>query len=145
MGSSSLLAEWRGVAGWDSKVWENFHFPAFGLQGGAGWRQWGQVIEREVREIEVEVVEDGGVRGGVVRRMVEDGSGEGGGKERDAEDWREWRHWQGRAKTLDLRWWPLWVVLGGIAVVVLLTLGLAIAVVYGVLRLVARLLRALAR
>lgn len=97
------------------------------------------MMDREVREIEVEVVDADVVEPrGVLR-------GSPAAAERGAEDWKEWRHWQGRAKTLDLRWWPLWLVLGGIAVFLLLTLGLVIAVIYGVLRLVGWMLRALAR
>lgn len=108
--------------------------------GGPVGENGGLAMDREVREIEVEIVGEDAEAPIVSRAEAEDG---GGGRRDD--EWREWRHWQGRAKTLDLRWWPLWVVLGTIAVFLLLTLGLVIAVVYGVLKLVGRVLRMLAR
>ena len=55
--------------------------------------------------------------------------------------WQDWQGLQGRILRLDKRWWPLWVVLGTIAVVVLLTLG----VVLGAVFLVFRILRGIAR
>ncbi|HEY8991620.1 MAG TPA: hypothetical protein VIM46_06560 [Luteolibacter sp.] len=47
-----------------------------------------------------------------------------------------WEAWQGRIRRLDGRWWPLWLVLGILAVGLLLTVG----VVFGALVLVARLI-----
>lgn len=38
--------------------------------------------------------------------------------------------WQGRVKRLDARWWPLWLVLGFIVLVLAVALGMCFAVVY---------------
>lgn len=46
----------------------------------------------------------------------------------------DWRQWQGRVTRLDSRWWPLWVLLGAIVVVLLLTLGVVIGVVFVLVR-----------
>lgn len=60
--------------------------------------------------------------------------------------WQDWQQqWQGRVRTLDSRWWPLWVVLGAIGVVVLLTFGLVIGVVFVVFRILSGLFRAIFR
>jgi hypothetical protein len=40
-----------------------------------------------------------------------------------------WRAMRGRVLRLDRRWWPLWLVLGILAVGLLLTLGVVAAVV----------------
>lgn len=37
-------------------------------------------------------------------------------------------------RTLDARWWPLWIFLGAIALVLALTVGLALAVVFLIFR-----------
>jgi hypothetical protein len=47
-----------------------------------------------------------------------------------------WTGWSGRVRTLDSRWWPLWVVLGIIAVVLALTVGLVLAAIYLVFRVI---------
>jgi hypothetical protein len=47
-----------------------------------------------------------------------------------------WTGWQGRVRTLDSRWWPLWVLLGIIGVVLALTVGLVLAAIYLVFRVV---------
>jgi len=52
-----------------------------------------------------------------------------------------WAEWSGRVRTLDSRWWPLWVILGIIAVVLALTVGLVLAAIYLVFRIVFGLLR----
>jgi hypothetical protein len=46
-----------------------------------------------------------------------------------------WMQWQGRIRQLDRRWWPLWVLLGGVALSLLLTLGLVVAVILLILKL----------
>ncbi len=49
-----------------------------------------------------------------------------------------WRSgWAGRVHTLDSRWWPLWVVLGIIGVVLAVTVGLVLAVIYLTFRIIA--------
>jgi len=40
----------------------------------------------------------------------------------------DWQGWQGKIRVLDKRWTPLWIVLGVIAVILLLTVGLLVAV-----------------
>ncbi len=54
-------------------------------------------------------------------------------------------NWQGRALKLDSRWWPLWVLLGAVAVVLLLTVGLALGIVFVIFRILRGLIRALFR
>jgi len=49
---------------------------------------------------------------------------------------RGWAEWSGRVRTLDSRWWPLWVVLGIIGVVLALTVGLVIAAIYLTFRII---------
>jgi hypothetical protein len=87
-------------------------------------------MKPEADEIEVEVVEVDGVA--PVASAAP--------QETDARS-----RWHGRLRRLDSRWWPLWVVLGGIALSLLLTLGVVVALVFVALRLVSRLLRALFR
>ncbi len=89
---------------------------------------------KDATEIEVEVVEIDGVAPVVPQ-------------ERASEDAprHDWRQWQGRVSRLDGRWWPLWVILGTIAVVLFLTFGLVIAAVYVVVRIFLKLVRAVLR
>lgn len=54
-----------------------------------------------------------------------------------------WRQWQGQITRLDSRWWPLWVILGVLAVGLLLTFGLVIGVIYLIFRILAAMGRAL--
>jgi len=42
----------------------------------------------------------------------------------------DWSAWQGRVKRLDARWWPLWLVLGFIVLVVAVAVGMCVAVIY---------------
>ena len=42
----------------------------------------------------------------------------------------DWTAWQGRVKRLDARWWPLWLVLGAIVLVLAVTVGMCFAVVF---------------
>jgi len=58
-----------------------------------------------------------------------------------AEKPKGWAEWSGRVRTLDSRWWPLWVVLGIIAVVLALTVGLVLAAIYLLFRIVFGVLR----
>lgn len=89
---------------------------------------------KDATEIEVEVVEIDGVTPVVTR--------EDSAEEAPRQDWRQW---QGRVSRLDARWWPLWVLLGIIAVVLCLTLGLVIAAVYVVVRVSRKIVRAVLR
>ena len=54
-------------------------------------------------------------------------------------------NWQGRARKLDSRWWPLWVLLGAVAVVLLLTVGLVLAIIFVIFSLLRGLVRAVSR
>lgn len=56
---------------------------------------------------------------------------------------QEWRQWQSRIRKLDSRWWPLWVVLGTIAVFLLLTFGVVIGVLFVIAKIVRGILRAI--
>ncbi len=58
-------------------------------------------------------------------------------------EWQDWRSWQGRARSLDARWWPLWIILGIIAVVLVLTLGVVIGAALLAIRAVAAIVRGL--
>ena len=51
--------------------------------------------------------------------------------------------WQGRARKLDSRWWPLWVLLGAVAVVLLLTVGLVLGIIFVIFRILRGLIRAI--
>ncbi len=57
--------------------------------------------------------------------------------------WQDWQKWLGRLRQLDSRWWPLWVFLGAIAVVLLLTVGLVIGIIFVIFRIVGGMLRAI--
>lgn len=57
----------------------------------------------------------------------------------------DWQNWQGRVRTLDARWWPLWVLLGVIAVVLLLTVGVVVGIVLVIFRILRGLVRAVIR
>lgn len=91
-------------------------------------------MPEEPKEIEVEVVEIDGVAP-VVRNESEPVTGER----------RDWRHWQGRVRRLDSRWWPLWVVLGIIGIALALTVGLVVGVIFLMVRLFLNLIRAVLR
>ena len=41
-----------------------------------------------------------------------------------------WQDWQGRVRTLDRRWWPLWLLLGAVGIVLLLTVGLFLGIFF---------------
>ncbi|MCU0751995.1 MAG: hypothetical protein MUF86_02635 [Akkermansiaceae bacterium] len=95
-------------------------------------------MPEEPKEIEVEVVEIDGVAP-VVRQPSADEPA------RRAEEWRDWRQWQGRVRRLDSRWWPLWVILGIIALALALTVGLVAGVILLIVRLFLNLIRAVLR
>jgi len=57
-------------------------------------------------------------------------------KTKSPEKPKGWAEWSGRVRTLDSRWWPLWVILGIIGVVLALTVGLVLAAIYLVFRIV---------
>lgn len=87
---------------------------------------------QETQAIEVEVVEVDGI----IQPTRSDPAN-------DARPQQDWRQWQGRVRTLDSRWWPLWVLLGLILVVLMLTVGVVVAVIFVILRILFGLKRAL--
>ena len=85
-------------------------------------------VDVEVTEIDGVTHEaDAPAAGGPTRQKPSPGAMPGQG-------WRS--EWAGRVRTLDSRWWPLWVVLGVIGVVLAVTVGLVLALIYLVFRLV---------
>jgi hypothetical protein len=52
------------------------------------------------------------------------------GREEKGTDWKGWSSWQGRVKRLDVRWWPLWAVLGFVALVITVAVGMCAAVLF---------------
>jgi hypothetical protein len=92
---------------------------------------------QETQAIEVEVVEiDGAAPPARVERREEVPPTRQG---------QDWRQWQGRVRRLDSRWWPLWVVLGVIAVMLVLTVGVFLGIVLVIFRILQGLIRALIR
>ncbi len=51
-------------------------------------------------------------------------------KQAARKDWNNWSSWQGQLKKLDARWWPLWLLLGFIALVLIVSVGMCVAVVW---------------
>lgn len=89
-------------------------------------------MKNEPQSIEVEVVEiDGAVPTAKFEAREETPAG------------KQWQDWQGRIRSLDSRWWPLWVLLGVIAIGLLLTVGLVIGVILVILRILNAIGRAL--
>lgn len=83
--------------------------------------------------LEAEVVEIDGVA--VEPRPVREESGKGA-------PWAQWGNWQGQVKRLDARWWPLWAVLGFIALVLFVAIGMVALVFYVGWRILVGLMRA---
>ncbi len=92
-------------------------------------------MTNEPQAIEVEVVE---IDGAAPPAKVE-------ASEEAPRQRREWQQWQGRIRTLDSRWWPLWVFLGIIAVTLLLTVGVVVGIVFMIFRVLSGLIRAIFR
>ena len=92
-------------------------------------------MNRKTEALEVEVVEiDGITPPAAVERRAD-----------EAPPRPQWQQWQGRVRTLDSRWWPLWVILGAVAVLFLLTFGVVIGVVFVIFRILRGIVRALVR
>ena len=94
-------------------------------------------MTKESQAIEVEVVEIDGTAPPVKFEAQE--------KSAPQRQWQDWQQWQGRIRTLDSRWWPLWVLLGAVAVVLMLTVGLVVGIVFLIFQVVAGILRAIFR
>ncbi|WP_193214160.1 hypothetical protein [Luteolibacter marinus] len=52
-----------------------------------------------------------------------------------------WQSMQGRVLRLDRRWWPLWVLLGIVAFALLMTVGVLVAILVVVAKVVGGILR----
>jgi hypothetical protein len=104
-------------------------------------------MSKEATEIEVEVVEIDGAAPIVAqsRPRTDMDFGDEASPTSQGFRGRDWQQWQGRIRTLDSRWWPLWVLLGIIAVFLLLTLGVVIAAIYLILRVIRKFLRLITR
>ena len=91
----------------------------------------------ERRDIEVEVLEIDGVAPVVpeARSAAEDARPRGA--------WQDWHRWPGQVRRLDSRWWPLWVVLGIIALLVVFTVGLVLGLLFLAVRLLLKIVRAI--
>ena len=95
-------------------------------------------MPQEATEIEVEVVEIDGVAPAAPQVRPEE-------TPQHQSDQRAWQGWQGRVRQLDSRWWPLWVLLGIVALALALTVGVVLGAIYVVLRVVTNLIRAILR
>jgi hypothetical protein len=54
-------------------------------------------------------------------------------------------HWQGQIRQLDSRWWPLWVLLGTVVVILLATVGVVLGILFLIFRVIRGLLRTIFR
>ncbi len=96
-------------------------------------------MTKETTEIEVEVVEIDGLAPVATPTPAPEST------HPPRHDWQDWRQWQGSVRRLDSRWWPLWIILGILALGLFLTFGLVLAVIFGIVRLILRLIRAVFR
>lgn len=96
-------------------------------------------MPEEEKAIDVEVVEIDGVPPAPPAASYPYES-ERAGARRSREDWRQW---QGRVRQLDMRWWPLWLFLGIIALFLILTVGVAAAILMIIFRIIRGILRAI--
>lgn len=55
--------------------------------------------------------------------------------------WTNWQRWPGQVRTLHPLWWPVIIVVGGILLTLLLAVGLFVAILVGIFRLLRALLR----
>lgn len=95
-------------------------------------------MTQQSTEIEVEVVEIDGVAPAAAQESAPRPASA-------RREWQDWRHWQGRVSRLDSRWWPLWMILGIIALAFFLTVGLVVGIVFLIIRMCLNLIRALLR
>jgi hypothetical protein len=98
-------------------------------------------MEKETETIEVEVVEIDGIAPVPVSAPHEDNSAGRGPRENG--NWNDWRNWQGRVRTLDMRWWPLWVILGIILLALLASVGVVVGFFYLIFAIIRGFMRAL--
>jgi hypothetical protein len=90
----------------------------------------------EATEIEVEVLEIDGVAPAVLPAR-QDAPARG--------EWQDWRQWRGRVRRFDSRWGPLWVIPGIIVIALLLTVGLLLGVLWLLVRMCLKIVRAVLR
>ena len=83
------------------------------------------------KTIEAEVLEIDGVT--VRARVVDEAA------------WKNWRGWQANIKQLNVRWWPLWLVLCAVLLIIAIGLGICVILLLMVWSLVKALLAGLAR
>ena len=94
-------------------------------------------MNREIKDIEVEVVEIDGVETVSTKPLDEEILPSHG--------WQARRQWSGRIGHLNTRWWPLWVILGIVALALFLTAGVAIGAIFLIVGVLVKLLRAILR
>lgn len=87
-------------------------------------------MKSEPQEIEVEVVE---TIDSVPARFNDD-------PPQPKPHGQDWGQWQGRVRNINLRWWPLWSILGLLLIIPLLVLGVLVAACWLILRGIGRLL-----
>jgi hypothetical protein len=58
--------------------------------------------------------------------------------------WKSTAHWQGRIRALDKRWWPLWIILGLLVLILAVSIGLCIFVLLAALKVMRALLQGFA-
>lgn len=100
-----------------------------------------RIMTTESQAIEVEVVEIDGAAPPAISRHGHEPAPEA----RAQRQWQDWSRWQGRVRQLDSRWWPLWVFLGVIAIVLMLTVGVVLGIVFAIFKIITGFLRALFR
>ena len=112
-----------------SKAWNFFHQAAFALRPVTWW--WNSTfsllptMNHEPQAIEVEIVEIDGIAPPAKFDRSDASSSDPSGREQP-----KWKQWRGRVQQLDSRWWPLWVILGAIMIVLLLTVGLFLGIIF---------------
>ena len=91
-------------------------------------------MNSEETTIEAEVVEidDVSMDSSIPRRQ---------GSQESSRTQKAWGSWQGKVKNLDAHWWPLWLVLGFLLLVIVVAVGMCAAVlgvIYWVIKSVVR-------
>ncbi|MGL4400000.1 MAG: hypothetical protein ACRCXD_09035 [Luteolibacter sp.] len=94
-------------------------------------------MSQESQAIEVEVVEIDGIIPAASTESRADAPPRPPG--------RDWPSWQGQVRRLDARWWPLWVLLGTVVALLLLTVGVVLGILFLIYRIIRGMLRAVFR
>jgi hypothetical protein len=92
-------------------------------------------MTNEFQTIEVEVVEIDGAAPVAKFRS----------SEKTQPQQQDWRTWQNRIRRLDSRWWPLWVILAITGVLLLVTVGVGVAAIVVIFRVLSGIVRAVFR